>query len=332
MILRDSVGVRGRYKLTKLSAGGIVLGEWEFDNLVTNYGMDRLGSGGKVTDYCVLGGGSRDPDITNPNIDAFLAARGPTTNSYYTNADINWSLAFWNRYSWPPGTLNNVNITEIGTSPSDNGTNLFSHSKILDDQGNPTTITVLTGESLLVEYTLFTDIDINDKATVVPMDFTGTPADVTVTRRFTSVNSTRVGGTTYANRCGMRGYRGWAASLFYYIISDVAGYDVPPEVAETDVLPPLVATSYGCGIPGDRTECTSYGRSGYEPGSYKRTGWAIWDGAVANYGSGIGSVAVMNTTWFSAAFSFSPKIPKTLGLSLRLDFEMSWYRDGIDNV
>ena len=73
----DAIGVGGRYKLTKLSAGGIVLGTWEFDNLITDHGMDNFASyhqsAGDWTKYVILGGGSADPDVTNPNIDAYLA-------------------------------------------------------------------------------------------------------------------------------------------------------------------------------------------------------------------------------------------------------------------
>jgi hypothetical protein len=127
----------------------------------------------------------------------------------------------------------------------------------------------------------------------------------------------------------MRGYRGWEAVIFGSTVTDNLGViDAEPAVVETDTLPPLV----DCDLPTGRVKCSSYGRADYVSGSYRKTGWAIWDSAIANFPTGVGLVCPMLTTFFSVAFSFSPKIPKVLGLNLQLDFEMSWYRDGIDNV
>jgi hypothetical protein len=313
-----STGIGGRYKLTKLSAGGIVLGEWEFDNLITDYGMDNFANyhsdARNWTDYVILGGGSRDPDVTNPNIDAFLASREDSSKTQWIDTPENdYRVVQRVRYSFPPGTLNNVNITEIGISHTNNGTGLNSHAKIEDDNGNPTTITVLTGESLMVEYRLYTTIQVNDVAGSFELDNEGSIVTINTTSRQVAIDFLSSNDTFFVRGYFERGIDLFASKNLFLFNNN------PPRMTDLTALQPATSRT-GEFIKGG---ASSYVRDAYIPGSFERTGHAIWDASV---GPKTWHLMVATTMWGHRQILFDPPIEKVIGKSLRMEFRTSWAR------
>jgi hypothetical protein len=215
---------------------------------------------------------------------------------------------------FPPGSLNNVNITEIGISALNTGTALNSHAKIEDDQGNPTTITVLIDESLMVEYKLYTTININDAAGSFILDDEGTPVTVNTTARPACV--TYLAGS---NTWWCRGYYSPAIQLFQANNLGIA-VNRPPVMHNLGELKAITDCSSDL-INGD--SASSYVRDAYIPGSFERTGHCIWDSSV---GPATWSTMLATTRWGHKQFLFAPPIEKVIGKNLRMDFRTTWAR------
>lgn len=141
----------------KLSATNTETGEsrdltdW-FKNLITDGGMDRIAENQDWLTYCQVGTGSTTPQYS----DSSLANRIAGTNSLSgtaTNGCAQSSPYFvYTRktFRFTAGTVSG-NITEVGVGWAISGS-LFSRSLILDVNGDPTSITVLSSETLDVTY------------------------------------------------------------------------------------------------------------------------------------------------------------------------------------
>lgn len=157
MTIDLQIGFAGRFKIEKIRPDGerIVASDWQ-SNLITDNGLNMFGNltSGNLNAYCQVGSGTAAPSVTDVNLAAFVASTSNTSSSTsgYTTTPGNryeWSR---NSYEFAAGTATG-NISEFGISPSSNG-NLFSRALIKDEQGNPTTITVLADEILVVTYEL----------------------------------------------------------------------------------------------------------------------------------------------------------------------------------
>ncbi len=150
--LSSAARVRGRFKIEAVNQGDgrrRVLADW-FPNLITNGGLDMLGGSNPFLSTCAVGSGNTAP----ANTDTTLAALVGTTNSILTKNFATQSTAPYYgstiyQYDFAAGTATG-NLSEVGVGTS--ATALFSRALILDASGNPTTITVLSNESLYVTY------------------------------------------------------------------------------------------------------------------------------------------------------------------------------------
>ena len=133
-----------------------VVAPWQ-DNLITNNGMDYIGgngaSPGNFLQYVSVGSGANPPQFT----DNALQARIATTN-YYTSGGITSGFTTsapyfsWYRkeFQFAAGAAAGV-LSEIGLTGS-GGTPAYTRALIKDSAGNPTTITVLSDELLIITY------------------------------------------------------------------------------------------------------------------------------------------------------------------------------------
>lgn len=161
------VGLQGFYKLEAVRPDGQrrVLADW-FPNLILNNGLNILGTTGPIN-RAVVGTGSSAPAVTQTQLDSITASSinsatnlisflsgsfttGPVENHF---GWINWVFRF-------STGLATGNLTEVGVGNGD--FSLFSRALILDTNGNPTTITVLSDESLDVSYQLRVFANLND--------------------------------------------------------------------------------------------------------------------------------------------------------------------------
>lgn len=151
------VGFRGMFKLEAIRPDGRVrpLTGW-FPNLVTDVGLNRIGTGSYLS-ACHVGTNNTTPTFADTALAGFRAG----TNTIQANSTGNTTVSpyyCWKRITYRFGTagMASGNIAEVGiaTSATFAGSILFSRALILDELGVPTTVTVLADEVLDVTYEL----------------------------------------------------------------------------------------------------------------------------------------------------------------------------------
>lgn len=170
--MQANMGMAGEFRcVVKRADGSTKIDTGYQENLILNQGLDFFG-GGKGTDmmsYCVIGSGNSQPVYTQNKLDtAITGVSGATFSTKYDyDASRDGNLYKTNKvckYSFTG--LNNVNISELGLASVYNSISnyfLCTRALIKDSQGNPTTITVLSGEILDIYYKLWAVYDITDK-------------------------------------------------------------------------------------------------------------------------------------------------------------------------
>lgn len=151
----------------------------EFDNLITDYGLNRMGAVDgpvEVLKSVQVGTGSSTPSFS----DTTLASPVAVQSSGASNSDGFTSPYHWRRRSWQfaQGAAAG-NLTEIGIGTTTSMGALWSRALILDGSGNPTTLTILPTEFLTVIYELRNYPPTGDVVQTVPIN----GVDRTITTR-----------------------------------------------------------------------------------------------------------------------------------------------------
>lgn len=224
--------VRGRYTVQIHRRGLGLVQEREFDNLITDAGLDHFGvyhwSGGSPLsnssyDYwCHVGTGTAVPAVTD------TALQSPVANGVKRNGsgvDITRTRTYSSFLSEDPPRRRAVikttatyaagaivgNLSEVGIGPGSISEPyaLLSRALILDSLGNPTTVTATADDTVVVVYTLTIDWVGKTSGTItvggVNYDYNTDFSEDTGwggTERMWGINST---GSTLTN--GMPGYR-----------------------------------------------------------------------------------------------------------------------------
>ena len=149
------LGMAGEYRIVARKPGipgERVLADW-FSNLITDVGLDSIATVSGWKAFCHIGTGTLAPTTDNTALQtpvASTAARSNVVNtnagapSYYSQSSVD--------YTFPVGA---GTYTEVGVSNkahTDGTQLLFSRALIVDGSGNPTSITVLADEYLVVTY------------------------------------------------------------------------------------------------------------------------------------------------------------------------------------
>lgn len=170
--MQANMGISGEFRcVVKRADGSTKIDTGYQKNLILNQGLDFFGgsnSSGMMA-YCIIGRGNSQPSYTQNKLDT--AVSGVSGTEYSTKSDYNAStdgnLYKTNRvckYSFTG--LKNINISEVGLASAYYNTSdyyLCTRALIKDSQGNPTTITVLSGEVLEIYYKLWAVYDTTDK-------------------------------------------------------------------------------------------------------------------------------------------------------------------------
>lgn len=170
--MQANMGISGEFRcVVKRADGSTKIDTGYQKNLILNQGLDFFGGdkGSDMMAYCVIGSGNSQPSYTQNKLDTAIAgvsgANFPTKYDYDAARDGNlYKTNKVRKYSFTG--LKNVNISEVGLSSNytDNTTYyLCTRALIKDSQGNPTTITVLSGEILEIYYKLWAVYDTTDK-------------------------------------------------------------------------------------------------------------------------------------------------------------------------
>jgi len=298
------VGVRGRYKLTVRGGDMRVRREspW-IDNLITNIGLDSLAPGASIT-TCVVGTGSTAPNVTDTALVSQVAST-TTTQASSTQTDNNS----------PYGIMKTVvkrfaqgaaagNLAEVGIGPAADA--LFSRALIVDEEGNPTTLSVQSDEVLDVTYQLIAYPPLSDVEDTVAITGSG---DHDIVFRAASVGSS----TWWRFNTG--------SGVFN--VTGVASSGAAYEGA----IGAITGSPSGLSNDAGSVEVASY-----SPGSYQRDITWVWGLNNGNFAGGIGAVRtdlrtnVGDTSRLTFQCGFSPAIAKDASKTLALTFRYSWGR------
>ena len=147
-------GLAAEYRIVARKPGSKkerVLADW-FPNLITDSGLDSLATSGWKT-YCHVGTGTLTPSTSDSSLQTPIASTAARSNVVNTNAG---APSYYSQssvdYTFPVGA---GTYTEVGVSNkahTDGTQVLFSRALIVDGGGNPTSITVLADEYLVVTY------------------------------------------------------------------------------------------------------------------------------------------------------------------------------------
>lgn len=152
------LGISGRYKMEVYRPDGTIKTKLDwFPNLITNNGLDLFCSANiTYLQRCKVGSGNTAPLITDTTLDSFIGEKH-IRNSY------DWqgfqssppTYVYWRgTYRFEPGDATG-NLSEVGMGiATGDGSNLFSRALILNSEGAPTTITILSDETLDITYEL----------------------------------------------------------------------------------------------------------------------------------------------------------------------------------
>lgn len=271
-----------------------------FKNLITDLGMDAAVSQGLVllAQYCGFGTGSQTPTVSDTSLAAPFGDRlaYSSTSTGNSSGSPVWYSYCRTNYIFPAGSVTGT-LAEIGFFSAPTGGTMWSRSLVKDSNGNPTTVTVLSDEIVYVTYEVRKYSPSSDVTGTFSLSVNGTPTDFTYTVRASRVNTTQTSGE-YWYGCAALGGEG---SVLAY---------------ETDALGSVTNYPSGSAVSGTATE------SSYVAGSFTQEIQCIFDPAVANFNTGIGSLEVDK----GFQISFSPKLPKNSDRRLVLPVNITWSR------
>jgi hypothetical protein len=168
-----------------------------FPNLITDNGLELIGNtSGNFLAACRVGSGNTTPVNTDNALVAQVAGTS-TNSSVYGGVDVSPRYGYRRiTYVFARGAAAG-NLTEVGISPVTTG-GLLSRALILDGDGNPTTVTVLSDEILSVTYEFRTylpdDVDSSITISSVSYAIKVRPAG------FATTGATRFGGDNTGTR------------------------------------------------------------------------------------------------------------------------------------
>ena len=271
-----------------------VLADW-FPNLLTTLGADLLGS---TTPFstCAVGSGNTAPTIADTALQSLV---GSTTsiNSGFPQYSAQSGSPYYGsttfQYNFPAGTAAG-NLAEVGVGST--ATSLLSRALILDGGGSPTTITVLSSESLYVTYQF--------NHYVPTTDITGTIV---------------IGGTSYGYT--LRASNATQANDWAVVNGDKGGlYSayVTNGALGAVTSAPSGSQSFSSGIA----------NNSYSNGSHLMSGTATWDLTHGNLAGGVTCAnavfGISSGSRGSYQIQFGAAIPKDSSHVLTLEFSSGW--------
>lgn len=309
------IRLEGRLTVQLISAAsGVIIREESFSNLITNAGLDSLGSASRQFNYwaqynnawCGVGTGSTAPANTDTTLVTEIA---PTTSNrtqstggngittaYVTGPPDYW---WWKRTWLFVEAEANGNLTEVGIFDANTAGTMFMRQLLKDSGGTPTTIVKTSGEQLKIiwEFRLYPPA--SDVAEVVTISGTA----YTITHRALGASS--------ANDWGR------LENLFS---NSTAG-----RAFETATLQSRTASGNTTG----QVDASSQSYATYTNGNYYRDLTLLWEPAVANFAGGIGRITLM-PAFFAGndclQMSVNPVFAKDNTKRLTLVTRIAWAR------
>jgi hypothetical protein len=296
-------GLSGHITITVTDVEGNVTyqGE-EFKNLITDYGLNTaVANAGPLNycmQYCAVGTSSAVPTYGDTSLAAQLGTRTVSGGGsiMYTTGAPNYILSYDRTYSFNQGQVVG-NITEVGFFQNTTGANCGSRALIKDSGGIPTSITILSTDTLTVRYIL----------RYVPNVAGGSGIHV-------------ISGVNYNYTWKPKGLS-WSSSGDANWLN--TGFDPTCFACETSTIPAI-----GASVGGALQQGGNDNFAAYTNGTFYRDIVSVWAIGAGNFGTGIGMFMVADYygvhPYRGFYFSYSPKIPKdntkTLSLTFRIYF------------
>lgn len=287
-----SSGLMGFFKIEAISPDGTkrLLADW-FPNLITDPGLNSLGTNTDFLSNCLVGSGNTTPTVADTSLVAQVAT---TSNIQSSTSNAQSSSPYYGSitktYRFVAGTATG-NLAEVGIG----GSILFSRALILDGGGSPTTITVLSNEVLDVTYQL--------RLYPNTSDVTGSITISAVSYAFTK----RAASVTDSGPWGLGALTGGGQQV----------------VAYSGAIGAITTTPSGSGF-GIGVTNAAYGNN-----NLYRDFTAFFDLNDANLGGIESVVAVFGPSigrFGSIQMQFTPSLPKDNTKTLTLGFRHSWSR------
>lgn len=308
-----STEIAGRYCLQVVKKGKVIKDTGWFSNLITNAGLDSLGESGGIYDPSYYNGqtwprpafrswhvgvGNATPQYTDTTLQSPIAVTSSGEASGWVTTFIAPNfLKKASSVTFAEGAATG-NISEVGIAHGDGRATLFSRALVKDSNGDPTTVTVLSDESLIMYWELW--IKIPDT------DFSNTLGDGTVvTFRPSKITTHSIVGD------------GWSP-----VISRVPA---PTNKAACAAYESSVFLSNTAEINPAYLPVSSITLNPYVAGTYTRSWVVFWNTDVGNFATGIGRTIVPAGGGVFQC-SFVPSIPKTNLKTLRITYSCSWGR------
>jgi hypothetical protein len=282
---------------------------YEFDNIITNGGMDWfIGASDNIANFMNTNGamelgsggvtGLNAPAGGNTSLVSPLSPRSTnndrTNLTGYVTGSVGGDYWYYRSSRLFTETQANGNITEMGFWTATTGGTLINRAAFVDATGTPITVTKTSTDEMRVWYEI--------RHYIPKGDITGSLTLLGSTYNFTF----RPIGVNDANQWGQ-------------MINRFGIYGLNAQVAETNPLVDPTGSAINTGTGADTATNDTYIN-----GSFKRVVTYVWNSTSANFGTGIGyfqcGIVNLNSTTNTTQWqcSFSPKIPKVTGKKLTL--------------
>jgi hypothetical protein len=305
------VGVSGHFDAELIHArSGLVARKLEFQNLITDVGLDFLGSQGvTLLSHIAVGTGSTPPAPENGSLENEVAR---TNDSAGFSSVGGWgpdnAYLFWRITRVFTQAQANGNLTEVGIlrqSPEI----MLARQLFRDANGNPTTITKTSEYTLRINYELRYYPPPGDALMVIPV--LGIQREVTV-------RPANVGLAT-----GGIAWTGSSLGTFSPWYGFAANSN--PIISGATTLGPRTGI-YSGNLRGGVAPGVGGSWDAYVPGSHERTALVSWSPAVANGTPGFNAgywTAASGTAW---QFGWGTQIDKTDAQRFDFHFRFQWAR------
>lgn len=170
----SGLGIAGEVRLVVTGENGEIREDTGYHkNLILDQGLEFLGGnhGTHINSSCVIGSGNSTPTVTQTKLDSFLAiVSGDSQTSDHSYTDTGDGLyRFWEQKRYRFSGLADVNVSELGLASQGNASNYYLTTRVLvkDSMGEPTSISIRTGETLDIYYKIHKVVDVKDREFVV---------------------------------------------------------------------------------------------------------------------------------------------------------------------
>lgn len=273
-------------------------------NLITDYGMNAVSRTSGWPLYAQVGSGSATPAFTDIALQSRIATAENSVAFTPSIDTVGRWLLLEKTFTFPAGTATG-NISEVGIGAAST-TNLISRALIVDGLGNPTSISVLADEDLVLTYKLWVKQP--------TADFTGTVDGKTFVVRAAVANRTTSGSGRFR---GFWGENAWSKGLFEWSARNdrAAVYD--------GAIGSITAEPSGASLSVPASLISSLG---YVADSYTNEISIALGSNEANFATGISAVAwAMGVCCWQ--MSIDPPLAKASPQTARINVTTTWARE-----